>query len=143
MCETAIIKDHIIKLGKRSFVQRFEAVEKDALTVRKLAGLNRSLDDFYELLYEQFNTITEKDYKIFGSQMDILIKTVKELYDTCRATLSGDMMREETEKLGKNYSALVEIDSDIREFRIKQNTETEKEMASLLTQASLALSSLQ
>lgn len=141
MCQTAIIKDHIIKLGKRSFVQRFEAVEKDALTVRKLAGLNRSLDDFYELLYEQFNTITEKDYKIFGSQMDILIKTVKELYDTCRATLTGGMMREETEKLGKNYSALAEIDSDIREFRIKQNTE--KEMVSLLSQASLALSSLQ
>lgn len=142
MCETALIKDSIIKLGRRSFDRRFEAMENDRLTVRKLSSLNRALDEFYELLYDQFNSITEKDYNKFGSQMRIFLETVKDLYDTCRKTPSGRMIEEETEKLGRNYSALAEIDSDIRQFRIKGNKDLFEDSSSLLSNVSLALSSL-
>jgi hypothetical protein len=49
----------------------------------------------------------------------ILIQTIKQLYETCKKQSKHLGLQEETRKLGMNYSALFELNSDIVNFRIK------------------------
>ena len=81
--------------------------------------LNRELDGLYELIYDDWATITEDDYHAFGGQLVILIQTIKQLYDTCKKMPKELGLKDETRKLGMNYSALYELNSDIVNFRIK------------------------
>lgn len=85
----------------------------------QLARLNRELDDLYDLIYDDWRTITEEDYRIFGVQFTILLQTLKQLYDTCRKMPKEMGLKEETRKLGLVYSALYELNSDIVNFCIK------------------------
>lgn len=85
----------------------------------QLARLNRELDSLYELIYDEWTTISEEDYRVFGGQLVILIQTIKQLYDTCKKQPKQSGLQEETRKLGMNYSALYELNSDIVNFRIK------------------------
>ena len=85
----------------------------------QLARLNRELDSLYETIYNEWATITEEDYKVFGGQLQLLILTVKQLYDACRKLPKENGLKAETRKLGMNYSALYELNSDIVNFRIK------------------------
>ena len=56
---------------------------------------------------------------MFGGQFVILIQTIKQLYDACKKQPKAMGLREETKKLGMNYSALYELNSDIVNFCIK------------------------
>ncbi|MBR1401280.1 MAG: hypothetical protein IJ562_06780 [Prevotella sp.] len=85
----------------------------------RLARLNHELDSLYETIYDDWTTITEDDYKMFGGQLQLLILTVKQLYDACRKMPKEMGLKDETRKLGLNYSALYELNSDIVNFRIK------------------------
>ena len=78
-------------------------------------------------------TITEDDYKVFGGQLEILLQTIKNLYDTCKKQPREMNLKEETQKLGMNYSALYELNSDIVNFRIKlpQNEEMKQALHQL------------
>lgn len=119
MCQTTVISNRVAQLGKRSYAHRMRIATPSSYRVAQLARLNRDLDGLYEMIYEEWGTITENDYAIFGGQLVLLVKTVKQLYEDCRrASLSNDM-RNEVERLGMNYSALYELNSDIVNFRIK------------------------
>ena len=96
----------------------------------QLARLNRELDNLYELIYEDWRNISETDYAVFGGQLVILVKTVKQLYDDCRRLTDNTKMKKEVEKLGMNYSALYELNSDIVNFCIKMPKK--QEMKSLM-----------
>ena len=48
----------------------------------------------------------------------MLIQTVKQLYDACRKLPKEMGLKDEIRKLGMNYSALYELNSDIVNFRI-------------------------
>ena len=56
--------------------------------------------------------------RVFGGQLVILIQTIKQLYETCKKQSKHLGLQEETRKLGMNYSALYELNSDIVNFRI-------------------------
>jgi hypothetical protein len=101
--------------------------------VTQLARLNRELDSLYEFIYDDWRTITEEDYKMFGGQFVILIQTIKQLYDACKKQPKAMGLREETKKLGMNYSALYELNSDIVNFCIKmpKNEEMKKALQHL------------
>lgn len=129
-----LISNHIVRLGTRSYKQRMEAATSNGCHVMQLARLNRDLDNFYELLYDQWDSITEQDYKTFGPQLQIMLSTLKELYDTYKKMPSSLGLKNETEKLGMNYSAIYEVDSDIRNIKI--NAAKDSEMKSLLQKAS-------
>ena len=58
-------------------------------------------------------------YALFGGQLAILIQTIKQLHDACKRQPKDMGLSEETRKLGMNYSALYELNSDIVNFRIK------------------------
>ncbi len=70
--------------------------------VSQLVRLNRELDGLYELIYNDWRTITEEDYKMFGGQFVILIQTIKQLYDACKKQPKAMGLSEETKRLGMN-----------------------------------------
>lgn len=140
MCQTAVISDKIVRLSTRSLRQRREAVGGHTYTIAKLSRLNSSLDDFYEFLYNQLDDVTCQDYNIFGPQLSILISTIKDLYTTCLSLPMSWGFSTETDKLGKNYSALYEIAGDLR--RYGKGCMPDEEMQNLLAQAGISLKNL-
>lgn len=119
MCQTAVISNRVVRLGRRSYTHRMKMATHSGYKSNQLARLNHDLDALYELIYDDWNTITEDDYAVFGGQLSLLVKTLKSLYDDCRRSALRRNMSEEIERLGMNYSALHELNSDIVNFRIK------------------------
>lgn len=119
MCQTSLISSNIVRLSTRSYRQRLEAVTPNGYSVSRLARLNKDLDDFYELLYSQWQTVTEEDYEIFGPQLNIMLTTLKDLLNVCKKQPQNIELDKEVERLGMNYSAIYEVNSDIVNFKIK------------------------
>jgi len=114
-----------------------EALAPNEYRVGQLRRLNRDLDAFYEFLYSQCNTVTERDYSVFGKQLTSMLSILKSLYVSCKQMPKEYGVGAEAEKLKQNYSALYELNNDIKNFRIKALKDTE--WTSLLSDASLAL----
>ncbi len=140
MCQTSVISKNIARISSRSFEQNLEAVTGKAITHNKLRRLNNALDTLYDLIYAQFNEITAEDYKIIGPQMSLLLNTLKGLRDTYKAIRRSREISEEVENLGRNYSALYELNSDIKQFRIAR--EFKPNLLTALNNASSAMSRL-
>lgn len=119
MCESAVISDKVVKLSRRSYNHRLEIASPRGYQLSQLQKLNKELDKLYELIYDEWNTITEEDYKVFGEQLVILTQTIKQLYNACKRLPKHMGMEEDTKKLGMNFAALYELNSDIVNFRIK------------------------
>ena len=137
MCQTALISQNIVRLGTRSYRHRLEALAPNEYRVGSLRKLNRDLDSFYDFLYAQCNSGTEADYKVFGEQLCSMLATLKMLWQSCKKMPKSCGISEEAEKLRMNYSALYELNEDIRTYRIK--APKDEEWSALLSQASLAL----
>ena len=131
MCQSAVISNTVRRLGRRSFTHRMEVATPGAYKAAQLARLNRELDNLYELIYDEWNTITEQDYAVFGGQLELLVNTIKQLYDDCCRSADRRQLKDEVERLGMNYSALYELNSDIVNFRIKapRNTALQEMMS--------------
>lgn len=99
--------------------------------------MNRDLDSFYEFLYAQCNSVTEADYKAIGEQLCSMLATLKMLWLSCKKMPKSCGISDEDEKLKMNYSALYELNEDIKNSRIK--APKDEEWSALLAQASLAL----
>lgn len=137
MCQIAFISQSIVKLGTRSYKHSLEALAPNEYRVGQLRRLNRDLDAFYELLYSQCNTVTEQDYQVFGKQLVSMLGILKSLYTSCKQMPKENGVSMETEKLKRNYSALYELNSDIKNYRIKASKDAE--WSALLSDASLAI----
>lgn len=137
MCQTTVISNTVRRLGRRSYTHRMDVATPGGYNEAQLSRLNRELDSLYELIYDDWNTITEQDYAVFGGQLSLLVVTLKHLYDDCRKSSLRREMHEEVERLGMNYSALYELNSDIVNFRIKASHNTE--LQSMMSQASKVL----
>lgn len=137
MCQTALISQNIVRLGTRSYRHRLEALASNEYRVGSLRKLNRDLDSFYDFLYAQCNSLTEADYEIFGEQLCSMLATLKMLWQSCKKMPKSCGISDETEKLKMNYSALYELNEDIKNYRIK--APKDEEWSALLSQASLAL----
>lgn len=119
MCQTALISRNMVSMSKRTYSHRLEVATPNLYSVGQLARLNRELDALYELVYDQWRTVTEEDYKVFGGQFKVLLETIKNLYNACRKAPKELGLKDETRKLGMNYSALYEVNSDIVNWNIK------------------------
>lgn len=137
MCQTAFISQSIVKLGTRSYRHCLEALAPNEYRVSQLRRLNRDLDAFYELLYSQCNTVTERDYNVFGRQLTSMLDVLKSLYASCKQMPKEYGVGAEAEKLRRNYSALYELNGDIRNYRIK--VAKDAEWSALLADAGRAI----
>ena len=106
MCEAGLITRKVVRLSRRSFNHRIEVASPTGYQKGQLARLNRELDSLYDTIYDDWTTISEDDYKMFGGQFQLLILTIKQLYEACRRLPKEMGLKEETKKLGMNYSAL-------------------------------------
>lgn len=120
MCQTMLISNSIVSLSKRSFARRLRtasyrvAVEKSALT-----RLNNQLDELYELLYDSYPSMTASDYDSFKDNLSILLSTLKDLYCDYRRSSFRNLLVESIDSLQSNIVALEEMDSDIRNYKIR------------------------
>lgn len=137
MCQTAFISQSIVKLGTRSYKHSLEALAPNEYRVGQLRRLNRDLDAFYDFLYSQCNSVTEQDYQVFGKQLASMLTILKSLYTSCKQMPKEYGVSTEAEKLKRNYSALYELNNDIKNYRIKAAKDAE--WSALLSDASLAL----
>ncbi len=137
MCQTSFISQSIVKLGTRSYRHSLEALAPNEYRVGQLRRLNRDLDAFYEFLYGQCNTITERDYNVFGKQLVSMLNTLKMLYVSCKQMPKEYGVSTEAEKLKRNYSALYELNGDIKNYRIKAAKDAD--WTALLADASMAI----
>lgn len=137
MCQTSFISQSIVKLGTRSYRHSLEALAPNEYRVGQLRRLNRDLDAFYEFLYGQCNTITERDYNVFGKQLVSMLNTLKMLYVSCKQMPKEYGVSTEAEKLKRNYSALYELNGDIKNYRIKAAKDAD--WTALMADASMAI----
>lgn len=136
MCQTALISRSIVRISARSFEHNLEAVSGVSVTLNKLIRLNNALDRLYESIYEEFNDITPDDYKIIEPQLLLLLNTLKGLCNTYKKMRTTGRYSEEIAKLGMNYSALYELNYDIKNFRVKK---IDPEFSSLLQKVDAAM----
>lgn len=124
-----------MRLSRRSYNHRLEVATPNTYRVSQLMKLNRELDNLYELIYSEWRTVTEEDYRVFGGQFQIMLQTLKQLYESCRKQQKQMNLGDEVKKLGMNYSALYELNSDIVNFSIKlPKNQTMKQLLTQLTE---------
>lgn len=120
MCDTVIINHSLVGLNKRSLARRIDMqttpFEKEKLA---LARLNGSVGRLYVTLYDNFPTISESDYRSFGPYLQILIDTLHSLVEAYQQSRYALTLKEGIDDLMGNLSALVEMENDIRCFRVE------------------------
>lgn len=117
MCQTAVISQHIGRIGRRSFDRRMRMasplfVERQG----EVARILNEVDKLSDRLHEDFITITEEDYRMFGSELKIVISTLKALR---RESLSRPELRRYDDRMRQQIVDLEELDHDIYVFRLK------------------------
>lgn len=120
MQQTASISKSIVRISARSFEHNVEAVSGSGITHNKLIRLNNALDKLYDAIYKQFNVITSEDYKLIEPQLMLLLNTLRGLNKTYKRLRISKPVSDEVAALGRNYSAIYELNSDIKNFRIKK-----------------------
>jgi hypothetical protein len=131
MCQTAVISRHIGRIGRRSFDRRMRMASP--LFMEKQGEIARLLNDVDRLsdrLHDEFITITEEDYRMFGSELKLLISTLKALR---RDSQSRPELKPYDNRMREQILDLEELDHDIYVFRVKapKNEELQKTLESL------------
>ena len=131
MCQTQIITRHIGSIGRRSFDRRMRIASPMFVERRgELARLLNEVDKLSDHLHEDFPTITEDDYRIFGPELKIVISTLKALW---KDSLTHKELKPYNDRMRQQIADLEEIDHDIKAFRVDapKNKELQATMALL------------
>ena len=116
MCQTAMISQHIGRIGRRSFDRRIRLASPMYMERRgELARLLNDVDRLSNLLHDEFPTITAEDYRMFGPELKIAISTLKALR---RESLHRRELSPYNERMRQQIADLEELDHDIRTFRV-------------------------
>lgn len=117
MRQTKSISHRIESISHRSFDLRMRMASPLISTKRgEMSRLMNDVDGLCNQLHEDFLTITEEDYRLFGSKLSILIKTLKSLKQDC---LTYEKFVIHIERLSHQIADLEEIEHDIITFRVK------------------------
>ena len=117
MCKASIISQHIGRIGRHTFDRRMRLASP--LFVEKQGEMTHILNDvdrLRERLHEEFITITAEDFLMFGSELKIVISTLKALRNESRFRLE---LRQYDNRMRHQISDLEELSHDIYEFRVK------------------------
>ena len=117
MCQTEVISHRIGLISRRFFDIRIRMASP--LFVEKRGEMSRLLNDVDGLcsqLHEDFPTITEEDYKMFGAELSLLIDTLKSLKQD---GMTYEKYATQMERLSHQIVDLEELEHDIIAFRVK------------------------
>ncbi len=131
MCQTQIISRHIGRIGRRTFDRRMRLASP--MFAEKHGEISRLLNDVDSLsnrLHDEFPTITENDYRMFGPELKILISTLKSLR---QESLSHKELKSYNDRMRQQIADLEELDHDIKAFRVDalKNKNLQQTLASL------------
>ncbi len=119
MCQTMCISNSIVSLSKRSFTRRLRIASSRMVAEKgMLARLNNQLDELYELLYDNFTSMTASDYEQFAPQLAVLIETLKSLHRDYLHSSYKHALSDSINRLQGNISAIEEIKHDIQNFKV-------------------------
>lgn len=119
MCQTVCISESIVSLSKRSFTRRLKIASSRMVAEKgMLARLNNQLDELYELLYDNFTSMSASDYKQFAPQLAVLIETLKSLHRDYLHSSYKYALSDSINRLQGNISAIEEIRQDILHFKV-------------------------
>lgn len=117
MCQTAVISHHIGRIGRRSFDRRMRMASPLFIEKRgEMVRLLNDVDRLCERLHDEFISITEDDYRMFGLELKIVISTLKDLR---RESQSRVDLKAYDERMRQQIADLEELDHDIYVFRVK------------------------
>ena len=117
MCETQIISRHIGRIGRRSFDRRMRIASPMFVEKRgELARLLNEVDKLSDRLHDEFPTISEDDYRMFGPELKVLISTLRDLR---QESLVRKELKPYNDRMRQQIADLEELDHDIVEFRVK------------------------
>ena len=131
MCETQIISRHIGRIGRRSFDRRMRIASPMFVEKRgELARLLNEVDKLSDRLHDEFPTITEDDYRMFGPELKVLISTLRDLR---QESLIRKELKPYNDRMRQQIADLEELDHDIKVFRVDapKNKELQATMALL------------
>ena len=131
MCQATMISRHIGRIGRRSFDRRMRMASP--LFTEKRGEMARLLNDVDRLsnrLHDEFISITEEDYRMFGPELKIVISTLKALR---RESQSRPELKAYDNRMREQISDLEELDHDIYVFRVKapKNKELQEAMSKI------------
>ena len=116
MCQTQVISRHIGRIGRRSFDRRMRMASPMFAEKRgEIARLLNEVDSLSYRLHDEFPTITENDYRMFGPELKILISTLKSLR---QESLAHKELKPYNDRMRQQISDLEELDHDIKTFRV-------------------------
>ena len=94
----------------------------------ELARILNEVDKLSNRIHDDFPTITANDYRMFGSELRILISTLKSLRSE---SLSRRELASYNKRMREQIADLEELDHDIRVFRVNasQNESLQQAMA--------------
>lgn len=117
MCQTQVISRHIGRIGRRSFDRRMRIVSPQYVERRgEIVRLLNEVDTLSERLHDEFPTITEEDYKLFGPELKVVIGTLKSLL---KESMTHRELKPYNERMREQIMDLEELDHDIRVFRVE------------------------
>ncbi len=116
MCQIQVISGNIRRIGRKSFDRRMRLASP--LFTEKRGELSRLLNEVDRLsnqLHDEFQTITENDYRVFGPERKIVISTLKELR---QESLAHEELQPYDERMRQQIADLEELNHDILVFRV-------------------------
>lgn len=131
MCQTQVISKHIGRIGRKSFDRRMRIASPLFVERRgELARLLNEVDKLSDRLHEEFPTISENDYRLFGPELKVMISTLKALRQD---SLTRKELKPYNDRMRQQIADLEELDHDIKAFRVDavQNKELQATMALL------------
>jgi len=131
MCQTQVISRHIGRIGRRSFDRRMRMASPMFAEKRgEIARLLNEVDSLSYRLHDEFPTITENDYRMFGPELKILISTLKSLR---QESLTHKELKPYNDRMRQQISDLEELDHDIKTFRVDalKNEELQQAMVAV------------
>lgn len=96
----------------------------------ELARLLNEVDKLSDRLHDEFPTISENDYRLFGPELKVLISTLKALRQD---SLNRKELKPYNNRMRQQIADLEELDHDIKAFRVNapKNEELQATMAML------------
>ena len=117
MCQTEVISRRIGLISRCAFDIRMRMASPFFVEKRgEVSRLMNDVDGLCNQLHEDFLTITEEDYSLFGAELGILIDTLKSLKQD---SLSYGKFATQMERFSLQIADLEELEHDIVAFRVK------------------------